>query len=72
MKRKDLSALKLKELVLNKKISLIYSNFRFQLNKHIKKNNFLVAVSGGSDSLSLSALSKAFCDEKKNKVYYKI
>ena len=70
MKRKDLSALKLKELVLNKKISLIYSNFRFQLNKHIKKNNFLVAVSGGSDSLSLSALSKAFCDEKKNKVYY--
>ena len=25
-----------------------------------------IAVSGGSDSLSLSALSKAFCDERKN------
>lgn len=70
MNKKDLSALKLKELVTNKKISLIYSNFRSQLNIHLKKNNFLVAVSGGSDSLSLSALSKAFCDERKNKAYY--
>ena len=65
MNKKDSSVLKLKELVSNKKISLIYSNFSSQLNTLIKKNNFIVAVSGGSDSLSLSALSKAYSEEKK-------
>jgi len=70
MNKKDSSVLKLKELVSNKKISLIYSNFSSQLNTLIKKNNFIVAVSGGPDSLSLSALSKAYSEEKKNKVYY--
>ena len=70
MNKKDSSVLRLKELVSNKKTSLIYSNFSSQLNTLIKKNNFIVAVSGGPDSLSLSALSKAYSEEKKNKVYY--
>jgi tRNA(Ile)-lysidine synthase len=70
MSKKDSSVLKLKDLFLNKKIFPIYSNFRSQLNSYIKKKNFLVAVSGGSDSLALSALSKAYSEEEKNKVFY--
>ena len=70
MSKKDSSVLKLKELLLNKKILNIYSNFKFQLKSSIKKNKFLVAISGGPDSLALSALSKFYSDEKKNKVYY--
>ena len=70
MSKKDSSVLKLKELLLNKKILNIYSNFKFQLKSSIKKNKFLVAISGGPDSLALSALSKFYSEEKKNKVYY--
>ena len=70
MNKKDLSALKLKSLFLDKKIIFTYSIFKSQLNSFIKKNTFLVAVSGGPDSLALSALSKAYSDEKRNKVYY--
>ena len=70
MSKKDLNVLKLKKLFLNKKILSIYPNFRSQLNSSIKKKNFLVAVSGGPDSLALSALSKAYSEEKKNKIYF--
>jgi len=70
MSKKDLSVLKSKNLFSNKKILPIYSNFKSQLNIFIKKNKFLVAVSGGPDSLALSALSKAYGEEKKNKVFY--
>ena len=70
MNKKDSSVLKLKDLVSNKNISIIYSNFRSQLNYSIKKNPFLVAVSGGPDSLALSALSNIYSKEKKNKVFY--
>ena len=70
MSEKDSNVLKLKKLVLNKKILLIYSNFRIQLKSYIKKKTFLVAVSGGPDSLALSALSKAYSEEKKNNVHY--
>ena len=70
MRKKDLSALKLKDLNLNKKILPIYSNFKTQLEKNIKKNTFLVAVSGGPDSLALSALSQQYIIEKKNKAYF--
>ena len=52
MSKKDSSVLKLKDLSSNNKTSLIYSNLRSQLNTSIKKNTFLVAVSGGPDSLS--------------------
>ena len=66
MSKKDSSVLKLKDLSSNKKISHIYSNFNFQLNASIKKNTFLVGVSGGPDSLALSALSYSYSIEKKN------
>ena len=65
MSKKDSSVLKLKELLLNKKILNIYSNFKFQLKSSVKKNKFLVAISGGPDSLALSALSRFYSEEKK-------
>ena len=70
MNKKDSSVLQLKNLSSNKKTSLIYSNFRSQLNTFVKRNTFLVAVSGGSDSLALSALSHAYLIEKKTKVFF--
>jgi tRNA(Ile)-lysidine synthase len=70
MNKKDSSVLQLKDLSSNNKTSLIYSNFRSQLNTSIKKNTFLVAVSGGPDSLALSLLSHAYSIEKKTKVFF--
>jgi len=70
MNKKDSSVLNLKNLVSNKKILPLYSNFKAQLNILVKKNTFLVAVSGGPDSLALSALCKAYSEEKKNRVHY--
>ncbi len=70
MRKKDSSAPKLKDLFSNKKNKIIYSNFRSQLNSSVKKNAFLVAISGGPDSLALSVLSKAYGNENKTKVYY--
>ena len=39
-------------------LSLLYSNFKNKLDK-LKRKSYLVAVSGGPDSLALAALSKA-------------
>ena len=47
----------------------IYSNFKKKLNS-LKKKNYLVAVSGGPDSLALTALAKSFTYEKKCKFCY--
>ena len=62
MSKKDSSVLKLKNLFSKKKNLLTYSNFKSQLDYSIKKNKFLVAVSGGPDSLALSTLSKFYGD----------
>ncbi len=70
MSKKDSSVLKLKGSNLKNKLSIIYSNFKSQLHISLKKNNFLVAVSGGPDSLALSALSKIYSKENDNKVFY--
>ena len=70
MRKKDSSVLELKDLSLENKTSSIYSNFKFQLKNIIKKNTFVVAVSGGPDSLALSALSQIYNKEHKNKVLY--
>jgi tRNA(Ile)-lysidine synthase len=70
MRRKDSSVLNLKDLNSNNKTSLIYSNFKSQIDTSLKKNTFLVAVSGGPDSLALSALSQAYSIEKKRKVFF--
>ena len=70
MSKKDSNVLKLNRLSSNKKILLTYSNFKSQINSLVKKNSFLVAVSGGPDSLALSVLSNAYGEEKKNKVHF--
>tara|TARA_B110000967_G_C18848757_1_gene543455 strand:- start:612 stop:1610 length:999 start_codon:yes stop_codon:yes gene_type:complete len=53
----------------NKKDLEIYSIFKSSLKK-LKKKAFIVAVSGGPDSLALAALSKKLQYEKKIKVFY--
>ena len=52
----------LKEKLNNKKINLLYKKFEksFDLNE-----NFIVAISGGSDSLALAFLSKIYSIKKK-------
>ena len=35
-------------------------------NKFIKEKSFVISLSGGSDSLALAALAKAYSYEKKN------
>ena len=40
-------------------ISNLFLNFKKKISK-LKKNKFLVAVSGGPDSLALAAMCKAF------------
>ena len=52
-----------------KELSYIYSSFKKKLNS-FKKKFFLIAVSGGPDSLALTALSKAYSYENKCKIYY--
>ena len=51
------------------KISYIYSIFCNELNS-LKKKSFVVAVSGGPDSLALAALAKAYNFKNKLKIYY--
>ena len=71
MRKKNISVPKLKE-IFNKNIvtSPVYLNFKSLLKKHIKKNSFVVAVSGGPDSLALTALSKVYSNESKAKAYF--
>ena len=47
----------------------IYSSFNKTLNS-FKKKTFLIAVSGGPDSLALAALAKVYSNENKCKIYY--
>jgi len=72
MSKKDLSVLKPKKLSLDSKFLSIYSNFKSYLKKTIKKKTFLVAVSGGADSLALTLLSKTYSTEEENKVFFVI
>ena len=52
-----------------KDLSNIFLNFKDKL-KILKKNKFVVAVSGGPDSLALVALTKTYSYFKKTKFYY--
>ena len=69
MSKKDLSVLKRKKFSLENKTSLIYSNFNSYLEKNVNKKNFLIAVSGGPDSLALTALSETYKKKKKIKFF---
>ncbi len=50
-------------------LSYIFLSFKKKLNI-FKKKYFLIAVSGGPDSLALAALAKAYSYEYKCKIYY--
>jgi tRNA(Ile)-lysidine synthase len=52
-----------------KDLSIIYLNFKKKLD-NLNKKNYLVAVSGGPDSLALVALTKAYKYKKKTRFYY--
>ena len=52
-----------------KELSHIYSSFQKKLNS-FKKKTFLIAVSGGPDSLALTALAKTYSYKNKCKIYY--
>ena len=71
MSKKNSNVQNLKSILRNHKKSLeIYSEFNSNLKKTIKKDSFLVAVSGGGDSLALTALSELYKSENKNKVFF--
>ena len=52
-----------------KDLSNIYQNFEKDLNK-LRTKTFLVAVSGGPDSLALAALTKIYSSKNIKKFYY--
>jgi len=66
MKRKGLIAVNL-ALLEDKKVNKIYLDFREKITTNIGKEKFAIAVSGGTDSLSLSILAKLYSLENKNK-----
>ena len=51
------------------RVKTLYLNFKKKISK-LKKNKFLVAVSGGPDSLALAAMCKAFESDNSNKKFY--
>ena len=64
------SSVSLKQDFKNKEeFSNIFLNFS-KKNSNYKKKSFVVAVSGGPDSLALAGLTKAFSYVKKTKFYY--
>ena len=71
MKRKNLNAAKLKNVIIkDKKISSIYLRLKSILSKQKKNNLIAVAVSGGPDSMALALLTKTLMYEKKYKVHF--
>jgi tRNA(Ile)-lysidine synthase len=71
MSKKNSTALSLKQILnKDKNISDIYLKFKKNISGIVKSNNFTVAVSGGSDSLALTALSKLYALEKKSKAFF--
>ena len=63
MRTKNLSVARLKDVD-------IYSKVKAVLKKYKKNNSFVVGVSGGPDSLALTALTKAIAEEKKYRFFY--
>ena len=73
MKRKSIvakrKANKTKQSIKGLKINKLYTEFRTKIYKNIKKENFALAVSGGSDSLCLAYFSKLYTLEFNNKIH---
>tara|TARA_B100001057_G_scaffold369690_1_gene373417 strand:+ start:221 stop:1240 length:1020 start_codon:yes stop_codon:yes gene_type:complete len=53
----------------HKDLSTIFLNFKYKLDS-LKKKKYVVAVSGGPDSLALVALTKSYKFYRKSKFYY--
>ncbi|MDC3151650.1 tRNA lysidine(34) synthetase TilS [Candidatus Pelagibacter sp.] len=71
VKRKNLKNLTFITQTKNKKIKKIYERFEFLINQKEFKG-YLVAVSGGADSLALAYLSKCYQIKNKNKNFHYI
>ena len=70
MSKKNSNVPRLKTAIIkDKKISNIYLIFKNNL-KNIKNKNLTIAVSGGPDSLALSALANILQQENKNKILF--
>jgi tRNA(Ile)-lysidine synthase len=70
MSKKNTSVLNLKSIFeKNKRILETYNKFNNNI-QHLKNKSFLVAVSGGPDSLALCALSEYLKLIKKTKIFY--
>ena len=71
MSRKNLIVLNHKDIILrDQKILNLYLDFKAKIKK-LKSKKFLVAVSGGTDSLTLAAMCKIYQNEyKKNILLY--
>ena len=69
MSKKSLNVILKNEFNNNKELSKIYSVFAKNL-KSLKTKVYLIAVSGGPDSLALTALSKVYSNSNKCKFFY--
>ena len=70
MSRKNLIVLSHKNIIKkDQKIKNLYLNFKDKI-KRFKSRKFLVAVSGGADSLALAAMCKIYQGEFKKKIFY--
>ena len=63
MRRKNSSVTRLRD-------ANIYPKVKSVLIKYTKNNSFVVGVSGGPDSLALSALANTIAEEKKYKFFF--
>ena len=69
MSKKNSNVILKEEFKNYKDLSNIYISLSRQLN-FFKKKLFLIAVSGGPDSLALAALAKAYADNNNCKIHY--
>ena len=69
MSKKNSSVNRKKDLTNSKVINKVYLSFKKKLDK-LKRKSFVIAVSGGPDSLALVTLSKIYSVNKKVRFYY--
>ena len=69
MSKKNSSVNLKKDLTNSKAINKVYLSFKKKLDK-LKRKSFVIAVSGGPDSLALVTLSKIYSVNKKVRFYY--
>ena len=69
MSKKNSSVILKNSFKEQEELFIIYSSFKKKLS-HLKTKIFLVAVSGGPDSLALAALAKSYNYNNKSKFYF--